>query len=116
MSLNNLIEKLKLKDDVIERFARDLVQGRSLKEIAKSTGIPEEKVFVFAQSYSKEVLQEALEDVSPQLMEDRQRILNLDKKTLQNNVLRREHLKRLNDLFEEFALLLNEKWTKKTGA
>lgn len=115
MSLNNLIEKLDLDDETIEKFARELVLGSSLKKLAKVAGIPEEKVFVFAQSYSREVLQEPLEDIAPALMEERKKILKMDKKTLQENVMRRDHLKRLGNLFEELALLLNEKLAKKSG-
>lgn len=114
MSLNRLIEKHDLSDDVLEAFAARLTASAPLKELSSIVDLDPEKTYALARVYCREILQENLEDVVPALAEQREVMAKAKIRKMENQINAKTHRDILRNILEDLMLLKLEKKGKIT--
>lgn len=111
MSIQKIINQFDLTNNEVEEFAENLTSGKSLKKLCKtlSNKVDEKKAFLFAKIYCQSILASSIEEIAPELIEERDRILKKDKHKLEHEKAIKNHIKTLRKIEEDLMLFLMEK-------
>ena len=112
MILNRLIEKHQLKSDVLDGFSEQLTNGASLKDMSEKVGLDPEKTYALLKVYCREILGEDIEDVAPDLADQRSVLAKAKIKKIANQIEAKTHREVLKNILEDLMLLSFERKNK----